>query len=83
MSGIFRAKSALVSRPRIIIPNHTSSTRSVSTATQFYQNRQLELYASKEAKRLTLRQLVRSTGACLILEKVLKLGGGIFRTFDE
>ncbi|KIM90835.1 hypothetical protein PILCRDRAFT_94521 [Piloderma croceum F 1598] len=29
-----------------------------STALHFYQNRQLELYASKEAKRLTLRQLV-------------------------
>lgn len=32
--------------------------RYASTALQFYQNRQLELYASKEAKRLTLRQLV-------------------------
>ncbi|KAG6916099.1 hypothetical protein DXG01_008426 [Tephrocybe rancida] len=31
--------------------------RSESTALHFYQNRQLELYASKEAKRLTLRQL--------------------------
>ncbi|KAF8621614.1 hypothetical protein AX15_007634 [Amanita polypyramis BW_CC] len=29
-----------------------------SIARHFYQNRQLELYASKEAKRLTLRQLV-------------------------
>lgn len=29
-----------------------------SSAFVFYQNRQLELYASKEAKRLTLRQLV-------------------------
>ncbi|KZT24472.1 alpha-ketoacid dehydrogenase kinase [Neolentinus lepideus HHB14362 ss-1] len=29
-----------------------------TSALQFYQNRQLELYASKEAKRLTLRQLV-------------------------
>ena len=33
--------------------------RRESTALHFYQNRQLELYASKEAKRLTLRQLVR------------------------
>lgn len=32
--------------------------RHASTALHFYQNRQLELYASKEAKRLTLRQLV-------------------------
>lgn len=31
-----------------------------STARQFYQNRQLDLYAAKEAKRLTLRQLVTS-----------------------
>jgi len=29
-----------------------------STAVHFYQNKQLELYASKEANRLTLRQLV-------------------------
>ena len=33
--------------------------RRESTALYFYQNRQLELYASREAKRLTLRQLVR------------------------
>ena len=32
--------------------------RRASTALHFYQNRQLELYASKEANRLTLRQLV-------------------------
>lgn len=38
-----------VRRKRIV------SARNVST---FYQNKQLELYASKEAKRLTLRQLV-------------------------
>ncbi|CAA7259766.1 unnamed protein product [Cyclocybe aegerita] len=37
---------------------HRASTRYFSTALHFYQNRQLELYASKEAKRLTLRQLV-------------------------
>jgi hypothetical protein len=42
--------------PRAIPP-----CRYASTALQFYQNRQLELYASKEAKRLTLRQLVQST----------------------
>ncbi|VDC03594.1 unnamed protein product [Peniophora sp. CBMAI 1063] len=36
------------------IPNRT---RTYSTA-HFYQNRQLELYASKEARRLSLRQLV-------------------------
>ncbi|KJA30247.1 hypothetical protein HYPSUDRAFT_32389 [Hypholoma sublateritium FD-334 SS-4] len=32
--------------------------RSTSTALHFYQNRQLDLHAAKEAKRLTLRQLV-------------------------
>ncbi|KAJ8472383.1 hypothetical protein ONZ45_g16670 [Pleurotus djamor] len=36
----------------------TVGRRRLSTALQFYQNRQLELYAAKEAKRLTLRQLV-------------------------
>ena len=30
----------------------------MSTALHFYQNKQLELYASKAAQRLTLRQLV-------------------------
>ena len=33
--------------------------RRQSTALHFYRNRQLELYASKAATRLTLRQLVR------------------------
>lgn len=33
--------------------------RSVSDHGHFYRNRQLELYAAKEARRLTLRQLVR------------------------
>lgn len=32
--------------------------RSVTTALHFYQNRQLDLYASKQAHRLSLRQLV-------------------------
>lgn len=34
--------------------------RSVSDYGHFYRNRQLELYAAKEARRLTLRQLVSS-----------------------
>jgi len=38
---------------------HPFGFRCESTARHFYQNRQLELYASKEAQRLTLRQLVR------------------------
>ena len=33
--------------------------RSVSDYGHFYRNRQLELHAAKEARRLTLRQLVR------------------------
>ncbi|KZT05524.1 alpha-ketoacid dehydrogenase kinase [Laetiporus sulphureus 93-53] len=33
-------------------------SRSISTAFHFYQNKQLELYAAKDAQRLTLRQLV-------------------------
>ena len=33
-------------------------TRPLSTALHFYQNRQLDVYAAKEAHRLTLRQLV-------------------------
>src|SRR5882762_630048 len=33
-------------------------SRAQSTGLHFYQNRQLELYAAKEARRLTLRQLV-------------------------
>lgn len=46
-----------LTRPRpvhriLVFPRHES------TARHFYQNRQLELYASKEAQRLTLRQLV-------------------------
>ena len=34
--------------------------RKISDHAHFYRNRQLELYAVKEARRLTLRQLVRS-----------------------
>ncbi|TRM67523.1 branched-chain alpha-ketoacid dehydrogenase [Schizophyllum amplum] len=43
------------SRPRATPARRASST---STALHFYQNKQLEAYASKETKRLTLRQLV-------------------------
>ncbi|KAH7914330.1 alpha-ketoacid dehydrogenase kinase [Hygrophoropsis aurantiaca] len=48
LSGVLRRL------PKRICPH----TRSQSTALHFYQNRQLELFASKEAHRLTLRQLV-------------------------
>lgn len=44
-----------------------SPSPSVSSALHFYQNRQLELYAAKETKRLTLRQLVSCTYIGLVL----------------
>lgn len=40
------------------------ASTNVSSALHFYQNKQLELYAAKETKRLTLRQLVLE-GGCL------------------
>lgn len=39
---------------------NTGQRRSASDYGHFYRNRQLELYAAKEARRLTLRQLVCS-----------------------
>lgn len=42
------------------IPAHRNYA---SSALHFYANKQLELYAAKETKRLTLRQLVRDQGA--------------------
>ncbi|KAL4075837.1 branched-chain alpha-ketoacid dehydrogenase kinase [Scleroderma yunnanense] len=45
-----------------ILKTHSSGLsrirRTLATALHFYQNRQLDLYASKQAHRLTLRQLV-------------------------
>ncbi|KAH8118303.1 alpha-ketoacid dehydrogenase kinase [Phellopilus nigrolimitatus] len=38
--------------------SRTNAFTSVSSALHFYQNKQLELYAAKETKRLTLRQLM-------------------------
>ncbi|KAG5649042.1 hypothetical protein DXG03_000391 [Asterophora parasitica] len=52
------SRAVLLSRPNPIVIRHRLGIRHESTALHFYQNRQLELYASKEAKRLTLRQLV-------------------------
>ncbi|TFK43504.1 branched-chain alpha-ketoacid dehydrogenase [Crucibulum laeve] len=49
-------RNGLLFSGRYISPSTTF--RRQSTTVQFYQNRQLELYASKEAKPLTLRQLV-------------------------
>ncbi|KAI0340926.1 alpha-ketoacid dehydrogenase kinase N-terminal domain-containing protein [Trametopsis cervina] len=46
------------------------STRKLSNALHFYGNKQLELYAAKEAKRLSLRQLIffgRSMNAARII----------------
>jgi hypothetical protein len=54
--------------------------RSQSTALHFYQNRQLELYASKEAKRLTLRQLVHNYLCLQMLMAFLHINlTGVFR----
>ena len=45
--------------------------RCISDHGHFYRNRQLELYAAKEARRLTLRQLVRSPLRNLLLRSSL------------
>lgn len=45
--------------------SRTESTAAVSQQRLFYQNKQLELYAAKEANRLTLRQLVSSPSRVL------------------
>ena len=52
-----------------------------STAVQFYQNKQLELYASKTTNRLTLRQLVWHSSICFasMTDGII----GFFRTLDE
>ncbi|CAL1700654.1 unnamed protein product [Somion occarium] len=52
--------------------------RPISSAVHFYQNRQLELYASKKAQRLTLRQLV-FFGRSLDEERMIK-GANYVRT---
>ncbi|KAG6861589.1 hypothetical protein C0995_014496 [Termitomyces sp. Mi166 len=48
----------IVPKHLVLNPVYLSGARSESTALHFYQNRQLELYASKPAHRLTLRQLI-------------------------
>jgi hypothetical protein len=62
--GLRRVHTEMIkSGGRLLAPEITKITlackRQASTPLHFYQNRQLELYASKETKRLTLRQLVR------------------------
>ncbi|EKM59520.1 uncharacterized protein PHACADRAFT_250081 [Phanerochaete carnosa HHB-10118-sp] len=52
------SRCALPSTARAICRRLGPTRRGVSNALHFYSNKQLELYASKEAKRLTLRQLV-------------------------
>lgn len=46
------------SRADLYAQRFVGGRRSVSNAVHFYSNRQLELYAAKEAHRLSLRQLV-------------------------
>ena len=53
------AGCALTSTARVAYRRPEATRRNVSNALHFYSNKQLELYAAKEAKRLTLRQLVR------------------------
>ncbi|KAI0335479.1 alpha-ketoacid dehydrogenase kinase N-terminal domain-containing protein [Cubamyces sp. BRFM 1775] len=55
------------STPRV----RRSGGRGISTAVHFYQNRQLEEYASKPATRLTLRQLV-FFGKSMNAERLIK-----------
>ncbi|KAI0750868.1 alpha-ketoacid dehydrogenase kinase [Daedaleopsis nitida] len=60
-----RAHRPTIPRTALVAPHPLPSSRTTacimrraSTAVQFYQNRQLEAFASKPATRLTLRQLV-------------------------
>ena len=57
--------------------------RRESTALHFYQNKQLELYASKEAKRLTLRQLVCFSSVPASIFSNLILATGLLWAFYE
>ncbi|TFY57920.1 hypothetical protein EVJ58_g6731 [Rhodofomes roseus] len=70
MLGIYRPGSAILCGRTSSCPRHFS-TRASSTALHFYQNRQLELYASKDAQRLTLRQLV-FFGRSITEERLIK-----------
>ena len=53
------ARCALPSPARVAYKRPEPTRRAASGALHFYSNKQLELYASKDAKRLSLRQLVR------------------------
>jgi len=56
-------------RRNVIKPVHCIRGQGTSSA-QFYRNRELESYASKEAKRLTLRQLVRSPQSGFAMDRL-------------
>ena len=56
--------------------------RESTTLHDFYQNKQLELYASKEAKRLTLRQLVCLPSIQAQISKLI-LATGLLWSFYE
>ena len=60
--GCRKRRAAPISRARATPARRANSTY---TALHFYQNKQLEAYASKETKRLTLRQLVGPYAAAL------------------
>ncbi|KAG2156089.1 hypothetical protein DEU56DRAFT_765508 [Suillus clintonianus] len=59
MSWRFRNNWRACPCARNLARHSSSQVQTQSTALHFYQNRQLELYASKEAHRLSLRQLVK------------------------
>lgn len=54
------ARQAVMFAPASHGSPRQDARRRISTAAHFYQNRHLEVYASKPATRLTLRQLVRA-----------------------
>ncbi|KAI9574438.1 hypothetical protein HD554DRAFT_2047071 [Boletus coccyginus] len=60
-------------------------SRPLSTALHFYQNRQLDIYAAKEAHRLTLRQLVffgRQMDKDRLIKARLMFAAGVLITID-
>lgn len=67
------------------LPTFAKHSRGQSTATQFYQNRQLELYASKETKRLTLRQLASMSSTTALSWKLTAHAAQVFfgRSMNE
>ncbi|TDL29492.1 atypical/PDHK/BCKDK protein kinase [Rickenella mellea] len=68
-NACFRAHRPVLSF--VWTPHRHASTSSAPKVMHFYQNKQLELYASKSAHRLTLRQLV-FFGRSMNAERIIK-----------